>query len=168
MPYRKPFKTRGGIPVVIDSGDFPSASARRWLLAGLGRLSARARQARAAEGRFLGIGVANFVELTGRGPVRAGDGAHQRHRARCMSPSSAAAMGQGTKTMLAQIVAEQLGGDMANVIVTTGDTAASATGFGGFGSRQPSPPARSAHAAAAKVRDKALAVAGHMLEVCRA
>ena len=45
-------------------------------------------------------------------------------------------MGQSTKTMLAQIVSVQLGGDIANIIVTTGDSATSAIGFGGFGSRQ--------------------------------
>ena len=32
-------------------------------------------------------------------------------------------MGQSTKTMLAQIVSAQLGGDIANIIVTTGDSA---------------------------------------------
>ena len=54
---------------------------------------------------------------------------------------------------------------MANIIVTAGDSAVSATGFGGFGSRQAVTAGSSAHAAAVKVRAKALAVAGHMLEV---
>lgn len=78
--------------------------------------------------------------------------------------SSAAAMGQSTKTMLAQIVAAQLGGDIANVVVTTGDTAATLTGFGGFGSRQTVTAGSSAHVAAVKVRQKVLAVAGYLLE----
>jgi carbon-monoxide dehydrogenase large subunit len=73
-------------------------------------------------------------------------------------------MGQSTKTMLAQIVAEQLGGDMANVTVTTGDSAATALGLGGFNSRQAVLAGSSAHSAAVKVRAKALAVAGHLLE----
>ena len=73
-------------------------------------------------------------------------------------------MGQSTNTMLAQIVAEQLGGDISNVIVTTGDSSSSTTGFGGFGSRQTVTAGSSALIAARKVREKALAVAGHMLE----
>ncbi len=73
-------------------------------------------------------------------------------------------MGQSTNTMLAQIVAEEFGGDMSNVIVTTGDSSSSTTGFGGFGSRQTVTAGSSALIAARKVREKALAVAGHMLE----
>jgi carbon-monoxide dehydrogenase large subunit len=74
-------------------------------------------------------------------------------------------MGQSTKTMLAQIVADALGGDMDNVTVTAGDTGAIATGIGGFNSRQAVMAGSSAHAAAGELRDKLLALAGHMLEV---
>jgi carbon-monoxide dehydrogenase large subunit len=102
--------------------------------------------------------------LTGRGPF---EPATVRINAsgKVHVATSAVAMGQGTKTMLAQIVAEQLGGDMTNIVVTAGDSATSATGFGGFGSRQAVTAGSSAHVAAVKVRAKALAVAGHLLEV---
>ncbi len=73
-------------------------------------------------------------------------------------------MGQSTKTMLAQIVAEALGGDMAQITVTTGDSAATALGLGGFNSRQAVLAGSSAHRAALKVREQALAVASHLLE----
>jgi carbon-monoxide dehydrogenase large subunit len=162
MPYAKPLKTRSGVPVVIDSGDFPSCQDAALKAAGWQAFEARRRAAR-AEGRFLGIGMANFVELTGRGPYEPAtvriDGS-----GKVLVSSSATAMGQGTKTMLAQIVAAQLGGDVANVAVSTGDSATSATGFGGFGSRQAVTAGSSAHAAALKVRAKALAVASHLLE----
>jgi carbon-monoxide dehydrogenase large subunit len=74
-------------------------------------------------------------------------------------------MGQSTKTMLAQVVAEQLGGAMERVVVTTGDSAKVAMGFGGFNSRQTVMAGSSAHIAAVKVRDKILQVASHLLEV---
>jgi carbon-monoxide dehydrogenase large subunit len=73
-------------------------------------------------------------------------------------------MGQGTKSMLAQIVAEQLGGDITNIIVTTGDTGKSRYGFGGFGSRQTVTAGSSAYVAALKVREKVLTIAGQILE----
>jgi len=79
--------------------------------------------------------------------------------------SGAAAMGQSTKTMLAQIVADQLGCDLANVRVTAGDTATISMGLGGSNSRQTVMAGSSAHAAALKVREKALKVASHKLEV---
>jgi carbon-monoxide dehydrogenase large subunit len=74
-------------------------------------------------------------------------------------------MGQSTRTMLAQIVAEQLGGKMENVTVTTGDTAAISMGMGGSNSRQTVIAGSSAHAAALKVRAKALGIASQMLDV---
>jgi aerobic carbon-monoxide dehydrogenase large subunit len=78
--------------------------------------------------------------------------------------TGAAAMGQGTKTMLAQVVAEQLGGAMDRVVVTTGDSAKVAMGFGGFNSRQTVMAGSSAHVAAVKVRHKVLQIASHLLE----
>lgn len=162
LPYRKPYKTRGGVPVVIDSGDYPQCQAKTMAQAGWSDFPARQQAAR-QDGRHVGIGLANFVELTGRGPYEPAivkiNASGKIHVA-----SSAAAMGQSTKTMLAQIVAAQLGGDIANVVVTTGDTAATLTGFGGFGSRQTVTAGSSAHVAAVKVRQKVLAVAGHLLE----
>jgi carbon-monoxide dehydrogenase large subunit len=162
MPCAKPFKTRSGIPVTIDTGDFPACQGAALRAAGWEQFEQRRHAAR-LEGRFLGIGLANFVELTGRGPYEPAtvriDGS-----GKVLVSSSATAMGQGTRTMLAQIVAEQLGGDLSNIVVSTGDSATSTTGFGGFGSRQAVTAGSSAHSAAVKVRAKVLAMAGHLLE----
>ena len=162
MPCAKPFKSRTGIPVVIDSGNFPECQGKAMAVAGWSDFAQRKRDAR-NEGRFLGIGIANFVELTGRGPYEPAT-VRITSSGKIHVLSSAAAMGQSTNTMLAQIVAEQLGGDISNVIVTTGNSSSSTTGFGGFGSRQTVTAGSSALVAARKVREKALAVAGHMLE----
>ncbi len=86
----------------------------------LGRLPG-AQGGAAAEGRYIGIGVANFVKGTGRGPfeiamVRIGPSG------KIMVYTGVAAIGQGTRTMLAQIVAEQLGGAMDDIDVVIGDT----------------------------------------------
>ena len=163
IPYTTPLKTRGGMQVVLDSGDYPATQAAA--LAKADWAGFRARQAEARKkGRYLGIGMANYVEGTGRGPfepvsVRIGE------NGRIHVASGAAAMGQSTKTMLAQVVAEQLGCDMTNVSVITGDTAAIDYGMGGFNSRQAVMAGASAHSAAQKVRAKALTVAAHMLDV---
>ena len=162
MPCAKPFKTRTGVPVVIDSGNFPECQNKATAVAGWSDFAQRKADAR-KEGRFLGIGIANFVELTGRGPYEPAT-VRITSSGKIHVLSSAAAMGQSTNTMLAQIVAEEFGGDMSNVIVTTGDSSSSTTGFGGFGSRQTVTAGSSALIAARKVREKALAVAGHMLE----
>ena len=162
MPCSKPFKTRSGVPVVIDSGDLHACQDKALALAGWNDFSKRKSEAR-SKGRYLGIGLANFVELTGRGPFEPAT-VKITSSGKIYVLSSAAAMGQSTKTMLAQIVAAQLGGDLSNVIVTTGDSATSTIGFGGFGSRQTVTAGSSAHIAAQKVREKVLEIAGHMLE----
>jgi carbon-monoxide dehydrogenase large subunit len=162
MPFKKGFVTRGGVPIVLDSGDYPACQADVIERSGWADFPRRQELAR-AEGRYLGIGLANYVEATGRGP-------YEQVNVK-IAPSGmiyvatgAAAMGQSTKTMLAQVVAEQLGGVMDRVIVTAGDSSKISLGFGGFNSRQTVMAGSSAHAAATKVREKVLQVASHLLE----
>jgi carbon-monoxide dehydrogenase large subunit len=162
MPYATPLKTRGGMQVVLDSGDYPACQQAALVHAGWDEFAMRRRDAR-AQGRYLGIGLANFVEGTGRGPFEPVT-VRIAPSGKVHVFSGAAHMGQSTKTMLAQVVAEELGGDMTNLTVTTGDSAATSLGLGGFNSRQSVLAGSSAHRAALKVREKALTVASHMLE----
>jgi carbon-monoxide dehydrogenase large subunit len=74
-------------------------------------------------------------------------------------------MGQSTKTMLAQIAADELGVRPADINVVAGDTGYVAMGHGGFASRQTINAGSSAHIAAKAVRDKALKVAADVLGV---
>jgi carbon-monoxide dehydrogenase large subunit len=163
MPYATQLKARGGLTIVLDSGDYPKCQQDALVRAGWDDFPGRKQKA-LKEGRYLGIGLANFVKGTGRGPfesatVRVGPSG------KVLVYSGAAAMGQSTKTMLAQIVAEQLGGDMDNISVIAGDTATVSMGLGGANSRQAVMAGTSAHLAAVKVREKALKVASHVLEV---
>jgi carbon-monoxide dehydrogenase large subunit len=166
MPYATPMRTRGGIPVVLDSGDYPRCQQMALDRADWAGFAARQQAAR-AEGRHIGIGLANYVEGTGRGPYE-----HVSVRiepsGRIFVATGAAAMGQSTQTMLAQIVAEQLGADMSNIRVVTGDTAAAPLGIGGSNSRQAVLAGSSAHAAAIRVRERVLEAASQMLEVAAA
>jgi carbon-monoxide dehydrogenase large subunit len=162
MPYKKPMKTRAGVNIVYDSGDYPKCQNQAAEAAGYADFPARQAAAR-AEGRYLGIGLSNGVKGTGRGPfetatVRIGTSG------KISVYTGAAAIGQGTRTMLAQIVAEQLGGDMDNIAVITGDTGSVSMGIGAFGSRQSITAGSSAHTAAIEVRDKALKIAASVLE----
>ncbi len=163
IPYKTPLKTRGGMQVVLDSGDYPACQAAALDKAGWEDFPARKIAAR-AQGRYIGLGLANYVEGTGRGPFEPVS-VRVAENGRIHVASGAAAMGQSTKTMLAQVVAEQLGCDMSNITVVAGDTGAIELGMGGFNSRQAVMAGSSAHAAALKVRAKALYVASHMLGV---
>lgn len=163
MPCKKGFVTRGGVPIVLDSGNYPACQASALERAGWAGFLRRQNAAR-AEGRYIGIGLANYVEGTGRGPFEQVS-VKVAPTGLIYVASGAVAMGQSTKTMLAQIVAEQLGGAMDRVIVNTGDSAKITMGFGGFNSRQTVMAGSSAHVAAVKVRQKVLQIASHLLEV---
>jgi aerobic carbon-monoxide dehydrogenase large subunit len=163
MPYVSPLKTRAGSPVALDSGDFPACQRMALDAIDFAGFAARQRQARQEE-RYLGLGVGNGVKGTGRGPFESGIVRIGRS-GRISVYTGAMPMGQGIKTALAQICAEQFDVAPAEVAVAAGDTAVIPYGQGGFASRQTVTAGSAVHLAAAAVREKALKVAAHLLEV---
>ena len=162
MPYVTPLKTRAGSAITLDSGDFPGG--QRCALEAIDYAGFPERQRRAfAEGRYLGIGVGNGVKGTGRGPFESGIVRIGRS-GRISVYTGAMPMGQGIRTALAQICAEQFGVPPDSVTVMAGDTSVIPYGQGGFASRQTVTAGSAVHLAAAAVRDKALKVAAHLLE----
>jgi carbon-monoxide dehydrogenase large subunit len=162
MPYETPLKTRAGSPVMADSGDFlkcQQIALDRIDYAGFPERQAAAR----AEGRYLGIGLANSLKGTGRGPFESGAVRIERS-GKVRVFTGALAMGQGLKTMLAQVTSEQLGVPVEEIEVISGDTGTIALGLGGFASRQTVTAGSSVHGAAKEVRAKVLRMAAHLLE----
>lgn len=162
MPYVTPLKARSGSPVALDSGDFPQS--QQTALDAIDYVGFPERQRRArAEGRYLGIGIGNGVKGTGRGPFESGLVRIGRS-GRISVYTGAMPMGQGIKTALAQICAEQFDVSPDEVTVVAGDTAVVPLGQGGFASRQTVTAGSSVHLAAVSVREKALRVAAYLLE----
>ncbi|MGH6672485.1 MAG: xanthine dehydrogenase family protein molybdopterin-binding subunit [Xanthobacteraceae bacterium] len=162
MPYLTPLKTRSGSAVAYDSGDFPRCLDTAMQAIDYAGFAARQRIAR-ANGRHLGIGIGNGVKGTGRGPFESGIVRIGRS-GRISVYTGAMPMGQGIRTALAQICAEQFGVATETVTVVAGDTAVIPYGQGGFASRQTVTAGSSVHLAALAVREKVLAVAAHLLE----
>ena len=162
MPCRKSLRLRGDTEVILDSGDYPATQELALEHAGWDSFRERQQTAR-QQGRHIGIGLANYVEGTGRGPYETVT-VRINPSGNILIATGATAMGQGTRTMLAQVVADQLGGDLSLTSVHCGDTNAVPLGFGGFNSRQTVVAGASAHAAAGSVRNKALRLAGRLLE----
>jgi aerobic carbon-monoxide dehydrogenase large subunit len=162
MPYKTPMQARSASAIVYDSGDFPACLEQALRSADYSGFAARRAQA-AAEGRLLGFGISTGMKGTGRGPfesaiVRVG------RSGRVSVYTGAMAMGQGLKTLLAQITAEQVGVRPEDVTVICGDTATIPLGLGGFASRQTVTAGNSTHLAARAVREKAIAAAAVLLE----
>jgi carbon-monoxide dehydrogenase large subunit len=162
MPYTQIVKTQSGQPITYDSGDFMRC--QKELLAAMDYAGFAARQQAArADGRYLGFGMANYVKPTGRGPFETGL-VRIGTSGKVSVYTGAVAMGQGFRTAMSQIVADQLGVKPSDVIIVAGDSDQVSLGFGGFASRQTVTAGSSIHLASIQVRKKVLSIAAHLLE----
>jgi len=130
---------------VYDSGSYLEALDRLLDAADYAGLRRAQTDARAA-GRCVGIGLSCFLDLTGPGAAFYGVGgapiAGQEGTTVRLEPSGAVTVltgvtdqGQGTRTALAQIVADELGVALDAVTVVSGDTAMVPYGGGTWASR---------------------------------
>ena len=136
----------------------------------------RADQAEARKhGKYRGIGIASFIELTNPSPFMYGiGGARISAQDGCtvrMDPdgsvvalSGVTEQGQGTEAMLSQVVAEGVGVKPSNVRVITGDTQVTPYGGGTWASRGAGIGGEAALQAARALRDSILGVAAAMLQ----
>jgi aerobic carbon-monoxide dehydrogenase large subunit len=163
MPYATAVKQRDGSAMIYDSGDYPEAQRRVLAAAGWGEFPARQHAAR-EKGRYLGIGLANYVEGTGRGPFESASIRIEPSGA-IMVATGATAQGQGVKTMLAQIASEALGVTPEAIRVIDGDTEAAPLGLGAFASRQTVTAGNAMARASAAVAQKAKRAAAAILKL---
>ena len=137
----------------------------------------RARQAEArAEGRYLGLGIATFSERTGYGtPAFAARGMEVTPGwetvEMSMDPSGfiearigASPHGQGLRTTLSQIIADELGTSPDRIKIVHGDTDRTPYGWGTFASRSLVIAGGATLLAARKVRAKLIKMASLLLE----
>jgi aerobic carbon-monoxide dehydrogenase large subunit len=137
----------------------------------------RARQAKArADGRYLGLGLATFSERTGYGtPAFAARGMEVTPGwetvEMTMDPSGfvearigASPHGQGLRTTLSQIIADELGTSPDRIKIVHGDTDRTPYGWGTFASRSLVIAGGATLLAAGKIRTKLMKMAGILLE----
>ncbi|HUI94284.1 MAG TPA: xanthine dehydrogenase family protein molybdopterin-binding subunit [Xanthobacteraceae bacterium] len=160
FPYATGMKARDGSPVTYDSGDYHACLEAA--VARVADFSARQSAAR-AHGRYLGLGIASYVEDTGLGPYE-GAQVSIEPNGHVLIATGAAAQGQGHHTVFAQIAADILDLPLAHVRVVSADTGRFPRGIGTIGSRIAVTAGSSVHVAATRVKDKALKVAAEMLE----
>ncbi|MET0712121.1 MAG: aerobic carbon-monoxide dehydrogenase large subunit, partial [Jiangellaceae bacterium] len=162
MPYDHGLIFQDGRPLIYDSGDYPATLRKLKKLVGWDEFGVYREQAR-AEGRRVGIGIACYVEGTGVGPYEGGwvkvetDGS-------VVVATGLTTQGQGHQTAFAQVAADILGVQLDRVSVVTGDTRRFGYAVGTFASRALVMSGNAIAAAARKVRDKALRIAGDALE----
>ncbi len=162
FPYDVGLVSRDGGPRRYDSGNYPECLRRLVEIVNWDTMRAQQERAR-AEGRWLGMGLALFVEDTGLGPYE-GIRVRVDPAGQVFVFSGTSSQGQSHETTLAQIVADGLSLPLERVTVVPGDTAGIPYGVGTFASRVAVLAGTSAAQATAQVRAKALAVAASQLE----
>jgi aerobic carbon-monoxide dehydrogenase large subunit len=163
MPYSVGLTFRDGKPLVYDSGDYPAGHDAALRLADYTGFAERQREAR-RQGKYIGIGLASYVEGTGLGPFE-GVTVRVLPSGKVKVISGATSQGQGTRTTLAQIVADRIGCRLEDVVVTIGDTATIANGVGAFASRLAVNAGSSAAIAGDSVRGQIVKLAARALNV---
>ncbi|NUO99361.1 MAG: xanthine dehydrogenase family protein [Nonomuraea sp.] len=167
-PGELPYMSRVYQP--YDSGDYPRAlRTLRDLVTPVTGVD---------DGRRRGVGYSCHVETTGMGPsmelkatgIQAGGYEtavlRMEQDASVVVSSGVVALGQGIETALAQLAADRVGVPIERVRVVLGDTAATPySSIGSIASRSLAIGGGALVRAAAKLREKLLAIAAHRLEV---
>jgi carbon-monoxide dehydrogenase large subunit len=166
MPYCVGLTFRDGKPVVYDSGDYPATLEKALALAHYRDFPRRQKDA-LEHGRYIGIGIGSYVEGTGLGPFE-GVTVRVQESGKVLVKSGAAPHGQGHQTMFQQIVADELGVALADIVVVLGDTDAIAMGVGTFASRITANAGPAALLASQTVKAQILKLAARALSVADA
>ncbi len=152
FPYEVGVVWQDGNQVVYDSGDYPALVNRA-----LEMLGPR------PEGDHIGMGLSPYVEGTGVGPY---EGAHVQVlvSGKVVAFTGIPNQGQAHATVWAQIVADQLGVEVSDVEVSSGDTRRFKWGVGTFASRAAIMAGNAMAVAAGMVAEKAKLIAAEHLE----
>jgi aerobic carbon-monoxide dehydrogenase large subunit len=163
-PDKFPYTTLSGEH--YDTGEYEKPLDKALEVSGYAALRREQSDLR-QQGRYLGIGLASYVEICGFGPwesstVRVEPGGEVTIFTG-ISPH-----GQGQETTFAQLAADYIGADFDKVIVHHGDTGNTSHGNGTGGSRGLAVGGAALVLSLDKVREKAVRIAAHKLEAAAA
>jgi aerobic carbon-monoxide dehydrogenase large subunit len=165
------------VGAIYDSGDYERCLRMAAEAVGWAQHRDAGHEPRPSDGRYRGIGFSCYVERTGyaSGKFLAARGsrfgAHESVTIRANRSGSlevytgVSSIGQGSETVFAQMCAEFFGCDYDRIRVHTGDTGSSPLNTGSFASRTVIAAAGALVDACARLREKTLRIAAHMLGV---
>ena len=163
FPYHNEIIYQDFEPLTYDSGNYGPILEKALELIGYEQFVREEQPRLRAAGKQVGIGVVCYVEGTGIGPY---EGAKVQVQAsgKVSVATGIGTQGQGHYTSFAQIVADQVGVDVRDVEVVTGDTDQFYWGAGTFASRGAVVAGSAIHEAARTVRQKILRTAAMHFE----
>ena len=164
FPYNNEVIYQDFAPLVYDSCNYEPVLNTAMEMIGYEKFLKEEQPRLRAEGRHVGLGIVAYVEGTGIGPY---EGARVQVQAsgKVSVATGIGTQGQGHYTSYAQIVADQVGVDVRDVEIVTGDTDQFYWGAGTFASRGAVVAGNAINEAARSVRGKILKLASDKLEV---
>lgn len=151
-------------PLYYDSGNYEPVLDKTLRMIDYERFVNEEQPRLRAEGKAVGIGVVAYVEGTGIGPFE-GARVQVQPSGKVTVVTGIGTQGQGHFTVLAQVAAQQLGVEVDDVDVVTGDSDQFHWGTGTFASRGAVVAGNATNEAAKSVREKAIRVAAEQLGV---
>ena len=161
--------------LVYDTGNYEPALDLAMQMVDYPALRKKQAQLR-QQGRYVGIGIVTYTEICGLGPsevagaVGFGGGLWESAIVRFHPSGKVNVMvgvsphGQGEATTFAQIVGDQLGLPVGDVEIIYGDTDLTPMGWGTYGSRTTAVAGGAIMGAIAKIKEKGVKIAAHLLE----
>jgi aerobic carbon-monoxide dehydrogenase large subunit len=163
FPYNNEIIYQDFQPLTYDSGNYEPVLDMALEAVGYAEFVEHEQPKLRAEGRCVGIAVACYVEGTGVGPYE-GAKVQLQTNGKVSVATGIGTQGQGHFTSFAQIVADQLGVDVTDVDIVTGDTDQFYWGAGTFASRGAVVAGNAVNEASRVVRQKALKLASDVFE----
>jgi carbon-monoxide dehydrogenase large subunit len=149
-------------PLYYDSGNYEPVLDKTLKMIGYEAFLRDEQPRLRAEGKTVGIGLVAYVEGTGIGPFE-GARVQVQTGGKVTVVTGIGTQGQGHFTVLAQVAAQQLGVEVEDVDVVTGDSDQFHWGTGTFASRGAVVAGNATNEAAKAVREKAVRLAAEQL-----
>jgi carbon-monoxide dehydrogenase large subunit len=163
FPYNNEIIYQDFTALEYDSGNYEPILDKALDMIGYQKFLADEQPRLRAQGRNVGIGIACYVEGTGIGPYE-GAKVQVQANGKVSVATGIGTQGQGHFTSFAQIAADQVGVDVRNVDVVTGDTDQFYWGAGTFASRGAVVAGNAVNEAAKVVRQKIMRLAAEHFE----
>jgi aerobic carbon-monoxide dehydrogenase large subunit len=163
FPYKNEIIYQDFEPLEYDSGNYEPVLDKALEAIGYEQFLREEQPKLRAQGRCVGIGIACYVEGTGIGPYE-GAKVQVQSNGKVSVATGIGTQGQGHFTSFAQIVADELGVDVTDVDIVTGDTDQFYWGAGTFASRGAVVAGTAVSEASRAVRKKALKLASDAFE----
>ena len=169
MPWTTP------IGVLYDTGNYKEVLERTLKFAKYEELKSEQEKLR-REGKFIGLGLATYVEYTApgssrlQGPLGWAVGGWESCRlsadpsGKVTAQLGMSGQGQAHETVFAQVISDALGVKFEDITVNEGDTQYAPYGFGAWASRGTVTSGGACIKASRKLKDKVLAIAAHLIK----